>query len=321
MSALLVTGGAGFVGSHVVRAACDAGSRVVVLDDLSGGPLPRLPASARFVRGDIADRALVAQLLDHERIAAVVHCAGKISVAESITNPARYFETNVTKTLALLDAVVRAGVRPIVFSSSAAVYGDTGAQPIPETAPVAPVNPYGATKVAVEHALAAYGAAYGLPWAALRYFNAAGAHPDGTLREAHAPETHLIPLVVDAATSRGRPLTIFGDDYPTPDGTCIRDYVHVCDLADAHLAALGVLARGPVGAINLGSGRGYSVREVIDSCARVVGRAVPNTVAGRRPGDAPALVASIDRARAVLGWTPRHDTLELIVEDAVRSRR
>ncbi len=232
-ASLLVTGGAGFVGSHFTRAAVDAGTSVVVLDDLSAATRPTL--GCELVRGDIADRALVARLLRDHAITAVAHFAGKIQVGESVRRPREYFAANLVASLALLDAVVERGCA-FLFSSTAAVYGMPDAIPIAETAPLAPINPYGASKRGIEHALAAYGRAYGLRWAALRYFNAAGAHPDGSLREGHEPETHLIPLAIDAALGRRPPLTIFGDDYPTPDGTCIRDYVHVRDLADAHLS-------------------------------------------------------------------------------------
>lgn len=318
MSALLVTGGAGFVGAHFVRAACEAGHALVVLDDLSAGPLPRLPAGVTFVRGDVSDAALVVELVRAHAIDAVAHFAGKIAVAESVADPGLYFDANVVKTLALLAAVTRAGVRRFVFSSSAAVYGESSVQPIPETAPLAPTSPYGMTKLAVEHALAAYGVAHGLRWAALRYFNAAGAHPDGTLREAHAPETHLIPLAIDAALGRCPALAVFGTDYPTPDGTCIRDYVHVCDLAGAHLAALAALDGATLGPLNLGSGTGASVREVLAACARIVGP-VPHEPAARRAGDPPVLVADTRRAAELIGWAPRA-SLERIIEDAVRSR-
>jgi UDP-glucose-4-epimerase GalE len=318
---LLVTGGAGFVGSHFARAAHEAGSRVLVLDDLSAGaPPPRLPDAIRIVRGDIADRALVARLIADHGVTAVAHFAGKIAVGESVEHPARYFEHNVTRALALLDAVRAGGVATFLFSSSAAVYGTPEHAPIAETAPLAPINPYGATKLAFEHALAAYGAAYGLRWAALRYFNAAGAHPDGSLRESHDPETHLIPLVIDAARGRRPPVRVFGDDYPTPDGTCIRDYIHVCDLAAAHLAALDALDAGQaVGATNLGSGRGASVREVIAAAERVLGCAVPVEPAPRRAGDPPILLASTERAADLLGWRATR-ALDTILDDAARSR-
>lgn len=320
--AILVTGGAGYVGSHFVRAAAEAGSHVVVLDDLSGAPdWSSLPPGIEHVRGDVGDRRLVADLIGRAKITSVVHFAGKIRVGESVDHPELYYEHNVVRSLALLDVVRSHGPRAIVFSSSAAVYGEPQAVPISEHARYAPVNPYGATKLAIEHAIASYGRAHGLAWAALRYFNAAGAHPDGTLGERHDPETHLVPLVIDAALGLRPPISVFGSDYATRDGTCERDYVHVCDLADAHLAALAALDRGgEVGAINLGSGRGHTVREVIATCARVLGRDVPHAAAPRRAGDPAVLVADGARARQVLGWRPARGDLATIVEDAARSR-
>lgn len=320
-STILVTGGAGFVGRHFVRAATEAGSHLVVLDDLSGAPLPPSQNGSTFVRGDIGDRALVRQLLQDHMVTAVVHFAGKIQVGESVAMPAMYFDNNLTKTLALLDEVVAAGTGVFVFSSSAAVYGAPEESPIRETARLEPINPYGMTKLAVEYALAAYGAAHGLRWAALRYFNAAGAHPDGTLREVHDPESHLIPLAIDAALGRRAPLTVFGANYPTPDGTCVRDYVHVCDLADAHLLAIDALDAGcHVGATNLGAGTGSSVQQVLATCEQVLGRPVPHTIGDRRAGDPPILVADIARAGNILGWKPRRSTLASILEDAAGSR-
>jgi UDP-glucose-4-epimerase GalE len=320
---ILVTGGAGFVGSHFVRAAHEAGSRVVVLDDLSGVPdWPALPAEVERVRGDFGDRDLVTSLIDDRRITAIVHFAGKLCISESFARPELYFETNVVRSLALLDVVRSAGPRVFVLSSSAAVYGAPDVVPIVEQARYAPVNPYGATKLALEYALASYGQAHGIAWASLRYFNAAGAHPDGTLGESHDPETHLVPLAIDAGLGRRAPITVFGDDYPTRGGTCERDYVHVCDLARAHLVAIDALDRGAaIGAINLGSGQSHTVREVIATCARVLGQRVPHAIGPRREGDPPALVADIGLARQVLGWRPERSDLETIVDDAIRSRR
>lgn len=329
---ILVTGGAGYIGSHLARLAAEAGSRVVVLDDLSGAPdWPPIPVPTRLQRapgaqvvrvtGDVADRALVARLIEDHQITAVVHFAAKARVGESVTNPALYFDHNVRRMLALLDVVREVGPRAFVLSSTAAVYGTPDVVPIVELARYAPVNPYGATKLAAEHALASYGRAYGVRWAALRYFNAAGAHPDGTLRERHDPETHLVPLAIDAALGRRPPLEVFGDDYATRDGTCVRDYVHVCDLAQAHLLALDAVDRGTeVGAVNLGNGRGHTVREVITAVSRVVGKDVPHSVGPRREGDPAKLVASCARAREDLGWRPQRSDLGTIVEDAVRSR-
>jgi UDP-glucose-4-epimerase GalE len=316
---ILATGGAGFVGSHFVRAARDAGHEVIVLDDLSGGA--PAPEGVAFVHGDIGDRDLVSRIVRDHSVTACAHFAGKIRVGESVADPAPYFDHNVARALVLLE-VLRDRVGTFVFSSSAAVYGAPDASPIDETARLAPISPYGMTKLAIEQVLAAYGEAYGLRWAALRYFNAAGAHPDGTLREHHDPETHLIPLVVDAASGRRPAVTIFGDDHATPDGTCIRDYVHVCDLAGAHLAALDTLAAGTsVGPRNLGSGRGHSVREVIDAAGRVLGAPVPYTIGARRRGDPPVLVADGTSAARLLRWRPARSDLETLIADTARSRQ
>jgi UDP-glucose-4-epimerase GalE len=319
---ILVTGGAGFVGSHFARAAFEAGSRVTVLDDLSAGTRPLLPAGVELVVGDIADKALVARVIRERGITAYAHFAGLICVGESVVKPALYFDRNLVRTLALLDVVLEHAPRVFLFSSTAAVYGMPEVVPIAEASVLAPINPYGDSKLAIERVLAAYGHAYGLRWAALRYFNAAGAHPDGTLREAHEPETHLIPLVIDAALGRRPPLTVFGQDYATRDGTCVRDYVHVCDLAAAHLAAIDALAAGqPVGAVNLGSSTGFTVKEVLDEAARVLGVPIPHTLGPRRAGDPATLLASNTRAADVLGWRPKRSELGTVIEDAVRSRR
>lgn len=319
---MMVTGGAGFVGSHFVRAARDAGRRVIVLDDLSGGSPAPLPEGVKLIHGDVGDRALLRSLLREHRASTIVHFAGKIQVGESVRKPGLYFDVNLIRSLSLLEAAREADVKHFIFSSSAAIYGTPDRVPIPETAAARPVNPYGATKLALEHALDGYGVAHGLRWAALRYFNAAGAHPDGTLREAHKPETHLVPLALDAALGAGPPLTVYGADYPTEDGTCIRDYIHVCDLASAHLAALQALEAGrQVGAVNLGTGRGYSVREVLEATAVVLKRPVPHSAGARRAGDPAELVADASRARELFGWTPQRSSLHTIVEDAARSRR
>jgi len=320
--ALLVTGGTGFVGSHFARMAAEAGREVIALDDLSGGAPARLPAGVEVVVGDIADRPLVRGILERRRVGAIAHFAGKIQVGESVRDPALYFDVNVARTLTLLELARDAGVRAWLFSSTAAVYGRPERVPIPESSPLAPVNPYGATKLSIELALDAWGGAYGLRWCALRYFNAAGAHPDGTLRESHEPETHLIPLAIDAGLGTRPAIQVFGADYETPDGTCIRDYIHVQDLATAHLAALARLEAGEtLGPINLGTGRGYSVQEVIDTAARVIGRPVPHAFVARRAGDPPRLVADPAAAMRALGWQPACSDLGAILEDALRSRR
>lgn len=322
--AILVTGGLGFVGSHFVWAASRSGRDVVVLDDRSAGTSPPLPPGVEVVARDIGDRALLAGLFarPRARVDAIVHFAGKIQVGESVRDPALYLDVNVTRSLALLEASRAAGVERFVFSSSAAVYGEPEVVPLVEETAKKPVNPYGASKLAFELALEAYGKAYGLRWAALRYFNAAGAHPDGTLRESHEPETHLLPLILDAGLGRRPPLTLFGGDYPTRDGTCERDYIHVCDLASAHLRTLDVLAEGrEVGAVNLGTGRGVTVREVLEGAERVLGKPVPHTVGPRREGDPSALVADPGRAERLLGWRAERSDLPSLIEDTLRSRR
>jgi UDP-glucose-4-epimerase GalE len=323
-STILVTGAAGFVGSHVARVAHDAGLRVVALDDLSTTKhWPQLPEAIERVRGDVGDRALVAQLVADRDVGSILHFAGRIRVDESMCAPALYFEQNLSRTIALLDAATSVTKRELAFvlSSSAAVYGQPTQSPIAELAPTQPINPYGASKLAAEVVLEAYGHARGVRWAALRYFNAAGAHPDGTLRESHDPETHLVPLAIDTALGVRPALVVHGDDYATPDRTCIRDYIHVMDLADAHLAALEALGRGvPVGGVNLGSGCGFSVREVLDAVAMVVGRPVPYTIGPRRDGDPPRLVAAVGLATKTFGWLPQRG-LEEVVRDALRSRR
>jgi UDP-glucose 4-epimerase len=319
---VLVTGGAGFVGSHFVRVAVDAGRRVVVLDDLSGGEPAKLPPSVTLVIGDIGDRALVSRIVRDQGVAAVAHFAGKIQVGESVRDPESYFDVNLVRTLWLLAALRDAGIRVCLFSSTAAVYGSPEQTPIPESARREPVNPYGATKLGIEFALDAWAHAYGMRWCALRYFNAAGAHPDGSLCERHEPETHLIPLVIDAGLRRAPALRVFGDDYDTPDGTCVRDYVHVLDLADAHLKALAKLEAGEqLGPINLGTGRGYSVAEVLAAAADVMGSEIPHRLVERRPGDPAQLVADPSRAAQALGWSAERSDLRTIIEDTLRSRR
>jgi UDP-glucose-4-epimerase GalE len=309
--AVLVTGGAGYVGSHVARALAAAGRRVVVLDDLSAGS----EAFVRWgplVRGDVLDGALVASTCAAHGVVAAVHLAGRISVEESVRDPEGYFRSNVVATRALAEALAAAGVRRVVFSSSAAVYGDPERVPIPEDHPRRPVSPYGESKARAEDALEASG----LEVALLRYFNAAGAAPGAGIGEAHEPETHLVPLAL-AAAAGGRPLVVFGDDWPTPDGTCLRDYVHVEDLAAAHVLALARLeAGGGGGTWNLGGGEGRSVLEVVAAAARATGREVPTRVGPRRAGDAAVLVADVARARRDLGWRPGRSALDRVVADA-----
>jgi UDP-glucose 4-epimerase len=318
---ILVTGGAGFVGSHFARMAADTGRQVVVLDDLSGGPPANLPSSIPLIVGDIGERHFVTHLLRERHISAVAHFAGKIQVAESVRDPATYFEVNLVRTLQLLLAIRDADVTACLFSSSAAVYGNPESVPISECARRQPVNAFGATKLSIELALQAWATAYGLRWAALRYFNAAGAHPDGSLRENHTPETHLIPLALDAGLGAASPLRVFGDDYDTPDGTCIRDYIHVQDLASAHMAALAQLEAGKsLGPLNLGTGQGYSVRDVIEYGSAALRRRIPYSIAPRRPGDSPRLIADPRLAMTTLGWRPVRSDMATIIEDALRTR-
>jgi len=317
---VLVTGGAGYIGSHAVRELRDAGHDVKVLDDLSQGHRASIPGGVALIEGDLGDpQALAVALRD---VDAVLHFAGLLSVAGSVRDPASYYQTNVVKGLALLQAMLAAGVERIIFSSTCAVYGTPVRVPMDETHPQDPINPYGATKRAFERALLDHARAGFVRAIALRYFNAAGAHPDGSLGEDHRPEEHLIPLALDAALGRRPALTIYGDDYDTPDGTCIRDYIHVQDLARAHVLALGRLDEGePCEAFNLGTGQGHSVHQVIESVDRVSGRAVPARLGPRRPGDPPRLVASATRIREALGFRPEHVELDSIVESALRWRR
>jgi UDP-glucose-4-epimerase GalE len=319
---ILVTGGAGFAGSHFARVAADAGRDVIVLDDLSGGPPANLPKSIPLIVGDISERHFVTHLLRERRVGAVVHFGGKNLIPDSVRDPATYFDVNVLRTLELLLAVRDAEVHSFILASTAAVYGSPAALPIPEAARREPVNPFGATKLAIELALHSWSTAYGLCWCALRHFNVGGAHPDGSLRESHEPETHLIPLAIDAGLGTGASLNVYGDNYETPDGTCIRDYIHVMDVAGAYMAALARLEAGTcLGALNLGTGRGHSVREVIEACTTLIGRRVPNTIAPRRPGDVPMLIADPTLAMAKLRWRPERSELTTIVEDALRTRR
>lgn len=316
---ILVTGGAGYVGSTTAQRLIEAGHSVTVLDSLALGDREAVPKEARLVVGDIADVGLLEQSLRDDAIEAVLHCAGLALVGESVEDPRRYYAANVLGGLALLDAMRAADVRRLVFSSSAAVYGDPNEIPISESHPMRPVNPYGETKRAFEGSLDWYTQAYDLSAVSLRYFNVAGATEERG--EDHRPETHLIPNAL-AAANGGAPLRLFGTDYPTPDGTCIRDYIHVDDLADGHAAALALTGevKAKHVACNLGSGSGFSVREVLAAAETVVGRPIPHTVSGRRAGDPPVLVASNERARELLGWQPRRGSLTEIIGSAWRWR-
>ncbi len=319
MTTILVTGGAGYIGSVSAAVLLAAGHRVVVLDDLTTGHRAASPTGARLVTGSYGDADVVGRLLADEGVEAILHCAARSLVGESIADPGRYYRDNVASGVALLEAARVGGVRRVVFSSTAAVYGVPETTPIPEDAPLRPVNPYGETKRAFESALHWYGQAYGLRSVSLRYFNVAGATAD--LGEDHDPETHLIPAILQAVED-GRAMTLFGDDYPTPDGTCIRDYIDVADLADAHLLAIEATApddpRTAFGALalNLGNGDGFSNREVIAAAEAVVGRPIAVTVGPRRAGDPPVLVARSDQATEVLGWRPRRPSIGGMVGSA-----
>jgi UDP-glucose 4-epimerase len=314
---VLVTGGAGYVGSHAAALLLRRGHEVVVYDDLSRGHAGSIPEEI-LVRGELADGTGLAALLAERQIDAVMHFAAFALVAESVADPALYYRNNVVGTLSLLEAMRFAGVHRVVFSSTCAIYGEPERVPIREDALERPVNPYGFTKLAIERALADYACAYGFGYAALRYFNACGASPDGSIGEDHDPETHAIPLALAAALGRRECFTIFGTDYPTPDGSCIRDYIHVDDLAEAHLLALDRLEPQQRLCLNLGTGRGFSVREVVDSCRRVTGREIPVENGPRRPGDPPELVADPALARETLDWKARYVDLDRMVETAWR---
>ncbi|MER5962045.1 UDP-glucose 4-epimerase GalE [Streptomyces sp. NPDC002057] len=306
----LVTGGAGYVGSVVAAHLLERGHRVTVLDDLSTGFAEAVPEGAEFVQGRIQDAG---KWLDGS-YDGVLHFAAFSQVGESVVHPEKYWENNVGGTVALLDAMRSAGVRRLVFSSTAATYGEPATVPITETAPTAPTSPYGASKLAVDHMIGGECTAHGLAAVSLRYFNVAGAY--GSLGERHAPESHLIPLVLQVALGRREAISVYGEDYPTPDGTCVRDYIHVADLAEAHLLALDAMTPGEHLICNLGNGNGFSVREVVETVRRVTGHPVPEITAPRRAGDPAVLVASADAARERLGWTPSRPDLADVVADA-----
>jgi len=313
---VLVTGGAGYIGSHACKALAQSGFEPIAYDNLAHG-FAKAVKWGPLEQGDIRDGARLDAVLQRHRPIAIMHFASLIAVGESVADPSIYYDNNVVGSLSLLEAARRNGVDRFVFSSTAAVYGVPESSPIREDAPKAPINPYGVTKRAIEHALEDYGRAYGLGWAALRYFNAAGADPDGEIGENHQPETHAIPLAIQAALGQRETFSVFGEDYPTPDGTAVRDYIHVADLAEAHVAALRALIDGrSVGAMNLGVGRGLSVKEICAAVERATGRALPLVKGPRRPGDPPMLVADASRAQRELGWTPRLDDIDAIVGHA-----
>ena len=316
---VLVTGAAGYIGSVVAERLIEHGHGVAAFDDLSEGHRAAVPAGAGFFEGDLRDRARLAEVMSAVHPDAVVHLAAEALVGASVTDPAKFFEVNVTGGFNLLDAMRGAGVRRLVFSSTAAVYGEPDETPIREDAPLQPVNAYGASKLAFERALPWYAAAYGLRHVSLRYFNACGATAEHG--EHHVPETHLIAILLEVALGLRPEIRIFGNDYDTPDGTCIRDYVHVADIADAHLLALDRIDTVGSGAFNLGNGTGFSNREVVEAARRVTGHPIPAVAAPRRAGDPARLVASADRACEVLGWSPRHRALDGMIATAWAWRR
>ncbi len=313
MGAVLITGGAGYIGSHAAYAFLDAGADVVVLDDLSTGAQANLPRSAPFYKGNVADRDLVTRIVREHRIEGVLHFAGSIVVPESVVDPAKYYRNNTSRGLELLDALIASGVRRVVFSSTAAVYGVPERVPIPETAPLKPINPYGWSKLFFEQQLKDVGAAHGLACAILRYFNVAGADPKGRTGQSTPQATHLIKVASQAATGQRDGMSVFGTDYPTRDGTCVRDFIHVSDLAEAHVAAYGLLKGGEGSCtFNCGNGRGYSVREVIGAVEAALGRPLRLTFEGRRAGDPPELIADPGRLLARVAWRPRFSLDDMV---------
>src|SRR3954470_7180542 len=316
LPSVVVAGGAGYIGSHMVRMLAESGYRPVVVDNLATGHAEAVAGSA-LRQGDIGDRGFITELLQEFKPDCVMHFAAASLVGESMTAPAKYWRNNLVQTLTLLDTMLECGVKQFIFSSTAAVYGNPVEVPITEQHPQQPINPYGNSKLAVEKALQDYSRAYGLRSITLRYFNAAGAHPDGTLGERHDPETHLIPLVLQVASGRRAFISRFGSNFPTPDGSCIRDYIHVQDLCTAHLLALRKLGEGaPSNIYNLGNGAGHSVNEVIEASRRVTGHPIPLRDDPPRAGDPPVLVADAKRARTELGWTPRYPDIETIIAHA-----
>jgi len=313
---VLVTGGAGYIGSHAVKILSDAGYTVVCLDSLVKGHREQVTGGV-FYEGRVEDKELVKKICSSHDIDAVMHFAAYSLVGESVEMPLKYYRNNVCNTLSLVEALIASGVDKFIYSSSAGVYGQPEEIPIPEDSPTLPTNPYGMTKLMVETMLRDLSKSYRFNFVSLRYFNAAGAHPDGSIGEDHDPETHLIPIVLDVAIGKRGTITIFGNDWPTKDGTCIRDYVHVCDLIDAHKLALEYLDGGGESTVfNLGNSKGYTVREVIDAVSRVTGKEVKVELGPRRPGDPAVLVASSDKIKEKLGWSPQYPSLEEIIDTA-----
>ncbi|MFN3639118.1 MAG: UDP-glucose 4-epimerase GalE [Chloroherpetonaceae bacterium] len=313
---VLVTGGAGYIGAHAVRELKKAGDEVVIFDNLIYGHR-ELAQGERLIVGELENASLLRDVFAEHKFDAVMHFAAFAYVGESVENPSKYYRNNVAATLNLLDVMREAKVNRFIFSSTCATYGEPKEIPIPESHPQNPINPYGASKVMVERILQDYAVAYGLKFVALRYFNAAGADESGEIGEDHNPETHLIPLVLDAALGRRKHITIYGTDYDTPDGTCIRDYIHVTDLANAHVLGLKYLEEGGTSDVfNLGNGNGFSVREVIDTARKVTHREIPVVEGARRPGDPAKLIGSAEKAKRVLGWKPKFNHLETIISTA-----
>ena len=314
---ILVLGGAGYIGSHTALALVNAGRDVVVADNLETGFRKAVPEMARFYKGDIRDRAFCDGLFEREQIDGVIHFAANSQVGESMTNPLKYYANNMGGTRVLLESMVAHGVGKIVFSSTAATYGEPERVPILETDATVPTNCYGETKLSMEKMMKWTSVAHGLRYVALRYFNACGAQPDGSIGEAHNPETHLIPVILQVPSGQREKISIFGDDYSTPDGTCIRDYIHVCDLAQAHILALDyLLSGGENNVFNLGNGVGFSVKEVIEEARKVTGHAIPTEVLPRRAGDPAQLIASSEKAKTLLGWKPEFEDLHTIIQTA-----
>jgi UDP-glucose 4-epimerase len=316
---VLVTGGAGYIGSHMALELLDAGERTVVLDDLSTGLARAVPGQAEFIEGDVGDQDLVRRIIKERGIQAIVHFAGSVVVPDSVADPLGYYLNNTVKSRALIEVAVKCGVRHFIFSSTAAVYGMTGDQPVVEDAPLAPISPYGASKRMTEIMLADAARAHDFAFVALRYFNVAGADPQGRAGQSTPRATHLIKVACETALGKRGHIQVFGTDYPTLDGTCIRDYIHITDLTRAHLAALRHLRSGGASDIlNCGYGRGYSVLEVIEAVKRVSARSFNVRLSQRRPGDPPIVIAATDKIRKLLGWVPQHDRLDEIVLQALR---
>lgn len=314
---ILVLGGAGYIGSHTVSELIDAGEEVVIADNLETGHIEAVHPKAAFYKGDIRDRAFIDSVFEKEKIDGVIHFAANSLVGESMTNPLKYYDNNLNGTKVLLQSMVAHGVDKIVFSSTAATYGEPESIPILETDRTEPTNPYGETKLSMEKMMKWTGVAHGLRYVALRYFNACGAHVNGQIGEAHNPETHLIPLILQVPNGQREAISIFGDDYDTKDGTCVRDYIHVTDLAQAHILAMKYLMDGNESNVfNLGNGVGFTVKEVVETARKVTGNPIPAVISPRRAGDPGTLIASSKKAKEVLGWKPEHADLEEIIETA-----